>query len=220
MTDMLDAEFLTPAMPMTEAAVSSSSSDLLSLLMDELAYGVVVVDPRAYILHANQAGRAELARRRVLGEANGSLYALAVQDGKTLQAALDKVANGKRSLINLRASGSELSLVLVPLKNEDGARAGRVALFFARTAVCESLVLRFFAGNYRLTATEEQVLDMLCQGFNTPDAAKHLNVAVSTVRSHVRSLCAKTQSSGIRELVSRVAVLPPVAHTPQPECVH
>jgi len=34
---------------------------------------------------------------------------------------------------------------------------------------------------------------------------------VSTIRSHVRSLCAKTGSSGVRELVNRVAVLPPVA---------
>jgi DNA-binding CsgD family transcriptional regulator len=81
-------------------------------------------------------------------------------------------------------------------------------------------VLRFFAGTYRLTNTEEQVLDMLCQGYNTPDAAKQLKVAVSTVRSHVRNLCAKTQSSGIRELVNRVAVLPPVAHSVHADRVH
>jgi len=34
------------------------------------------------------------------------------------------------------------------------------------------------------------------------------------VRSHVRSLCAKTASSGVRELVNRVAILPPVAPSP------
>jgi DNA-binding CsgD family transcriptional regulator len=37
-----------------------------------------------------------------------------------------------------------------------------------------------------------------------------LKVAVSTVRSHVRSLCAKTHSNGVRALVGRVAVLPPL----------
>ena len=62
-----------------------------------------------------------------------------------------------------------------------------------------------------LTATEEQVLGILCQGYSAPQAARQLKVAVSTVRSHVRSLCAKTRSNGVRELVSRVAVLPPVA---------
>jgi DNA-binding CsgD family transcriptional regulator len=40
------------------------------------------------------------------------------------------------------------------------------------------------------------------------------------VRSHVRSLCAKTRSSGVRELVNRVAVLPPVAPSLHHELMH
>jgi hypothetical protein len=36
----------------------------------------------------------------------------------------------------------------------------------------------------------------------------------------VRSLCAKTRSSGVRELVNRVAVLPPVAPTLRHEVMH
>ena len=47
-----------------------------------------------------------------------------------------------------------------------------------------------------------------------------MKVAVSTVRSHVRSLCAKTQSSGVRELINRVAVLPPVAPSVMHEQMH
>jgi DNA-binding CsgD family transcriptional regulator len=47
-----------------------------------------------------------------------------------------------------------------------------------------------------------------------------LNVAVSTVRSHVRSICAKTRTSSVRELVQRVAILPPVAPAFPHEAVH
>jgi DNA-binding CsgD family transcriptional regulator len=72
-------------------------------------------------------------------------------------------------------------------------------------------MLCFFARSHGLTATEEHVLGILCHGFSAPQIAQQLNVAVSTVRSHVRSLCAKTRSSGVRELVNRVAVLPPLA---------
>ena len=64
------------------------------------------------------------------------------------------------------------------------------------------------------------MLGILCQGFSAPQVAAKLNVAVSTVRSHVRSLCAKTRSSGVRELVNRVAVLPPVAPTLRHEVMH
>ena len=72
-------------------------------------------------------------------------------------------------------------------------------------------MISFFARSHGLTATEEHVLGILCEGFSAPQIARQLKVAVSTVRSHVRSLCTKTRSKGVRELVSRVAVLPPVA---------
>lgn len=64
------------------------------------------------------------------------------------------------------------------------------------------------------------MLGILCQGYSAPQIAEQLSVAVSTVRSHVRSLCAKTRSSGVRELVNRVAVLPPVAPAFHHEPMH
>ena len=70
------------------------------------------------------------------------------------------------------------------------------------------------------TATEETVLGILCQGYSTPEIAAQMKVAVSTIRSHVRSLCAKTRSNGVRELVNRVAVLPPVAPAPASGRIH
>ncbi len=81
-------------------------------------------------------------------------------------------------------------------------------------------MLCFFARGHNLTATEEHVLGILCQGYSAPQVASQLNVAVSTIRSHVRSLCAKTRSSGVRELVNRVAVLPPVAPSLRHEVMH
>jgi DNA-binding CsgD family transcriptional regulator len=108
---------------------------------------------------------------------------------------------------------------VLPLKGAPGEPV-RAALIFARSAVCDSLMLCFFARSHGLTPTEEQVLGILCEGYSAPEAARQLNVAVSTVRSHVRSLCAKTQCSSVRELVGRVAVLPPVAPAFCQEAVH
>jgi DNA-binding CsgD family transcriptional regulator len=89
-----------------------------------------------------------------------------------------------------------------------------VALMFSRPSVCGSLMLCFFARSHSLTTAEENVLAILCEGCSAPEIARKLKVAVSTVRSHVRSLCAKTRSSGVRELVNRVAMLPPLAPAP------
>ncbi|WP_232533181.1 MULTISPECIES: helix-turn-helix transcriptional regulator [Ramlibacter] len=180
------------------------------LVLDELAYGVAVATPAGELVHANQAARHELGRRRVLWVRHGLLQ-VQPADTKALADGLGKAATGKRSLLHLLGeAGDKLALALVPLGRGEPT-SSHVALLFSRPSVCESLMLCFFARSHALTAAEETVLGILCQGYSAPEVARQLEVAVSTVRSHVRSLCAKTRSSGVRELVSRVAMLPPVA---------
>lgn len=188
-----------------------SAPYLLAQLVDVLAHGVVIVTERGQVLHVNQAARTELGCGRALVEARGEIHAVTPGDRRVLQNALNLAAAGKRSLINLSGGGSSLSLAVVPLKQDSDDWEIRIALLFAQTEVAESGMFGFFVRSYGLTHTEEQVLAILCRGLSTPEIAVQLKVAVSTVRSHVRSLCAKTASSGVRELVNRVAVLPPVA---------
>lgn len=211
MNTLLNTGFVDPAALLPDPGHIDSGADVLSVLIDVLAYGVIVVGARGQLIHANQAARAELNRHRVLGKVGDKVHALAPADGKTLQMALAKAGGGKRSLVNVSGGGLSLMLAVVPLKPEIGAWENRIALFFSRAEVCESGMFGFFARSYGLTQTEEQVLIILCRGLSTPEIAVQMKVAVSTVRSHVRSLCAKTGSSGVRELVNRVAVLPPVA---------
>lgn len=191
----------------------------LALLMDELAHGVVIISLQGKVVHASQAARHELARRNLPLPAGNLLGALNPQDARRLQEALTKVCSGKRSLVSLQAGpGPGLTVAVLPLGGPGQAR--HAALMFSRVSVCESLMLCFFARGHGLTSTEEHVLGILCQGYSAPQVAAQMNVAVSTVRSHVRSLCAKTRSSGVRELVNRVAVLPPVAPAPWKHPLH
>ena len=107
----------------------------------------------------------------------------------------------RRSLIDLRASDrAGMSIAVVPVRS-DRAQA-RVALFLSRATVCDTLMLCFFARSHGLTHSEEQVLAILCEGCSAPEIARQLQVAVSTVRSHVRSLCAKTHCNSVRALVA------------------
>jgi DNA-binding CsgD family transcriptional regulator len=211
MNIVLDAGFADPALLIATPGEPEPGPDVLSVLIDVLAHGLVVLGERGQLVHANQIARMELNRGRVLYKAGDEVHALTPADNKILQLALSKAAAGKRSLINVSGGGLSLTLAVVPLKPETDSRKSRVALLLSRAEVCESGMFGFFARNYGLTQTEEQVLTILCRGLSTPEIAVQLKVAVSTVRSHVRSLCAKTGSSGVRELVNRVAVLPPVA---------
>jgi len=185
----------------------------LALLMDELAHGVLVASATGQLLHANQAARHELARRQMLTLQEGQLQTTDARQSRVLVQALEKADAGLRSLIALRSGGSRLSIAVVPLRGKQLRTSGPIALFLSRASVCDALMLCFFARSHGLTPAEEQVLSILCQGFSAPEIASQLEVAVSTVRSHVRSLCAKTHSNGVRALVGQVAVLPPLGAT-------
>lgn len=190
-----------------------------SLFMDELAHGVVLASVRGQLLHANQAARHELARRRVLLVHEGHVHTTDAAQAGILHQALAKAETGRRSLMALRTSSrTRVSIAVVPLRPERPQQVPCVALVFSRTSVCDAVMLCFFARTHGLTPSEEQVLGFLCQGYSAPEVAVQLKVAVSTVRSHVRSMCAKTHSNGVRALVGQVAVLPPIgaAHLKDP----
>jgi DNA-binding CsgD family transcriptional regulator len=199
-------------------SVQDSPVSGLSVLMDELAYGVLLVTAKGRMLHANLAARRELASGTVLALHDGQVQVADLAQQRLLVLALAKAETGRRSLVALRSRTARLSVAVVPLRPERGAGAAVVALMLARASVCDAVMLCLFARAHGLTPSEEQVLAILCQGDSAPEIAVQLKVAVSTVRSHIRSLCAKTQSNGVRALVGQVAVLPPIgaAHLQDP----
>lgn len=204
----------TSSQAVRDGAPSRGVPTSLELVLDELAYGVAVATGAGDLVHANHAARHELGRQQALWLHNGRLRVRSPQDQQLLQQALAKAATGRRSLITLGAADARLSLAVLPMRRLQEGGVPHAALMFSRPSVCGSLMLCFFARNHSLTAAEENVLAILCQGHSAPEIARQLEVAVSTVRSHVRSLCAKTRSSGVRELVNRVAMLPPLAPAP------
>ena len=185
----------------------------LTALLDELSLGVLLVSPSGQVIHANQASRDAMADSGVLSVQAGQLCAASPAEHKALLAALTNASNGVRSLLSLSANGAGLLLSVVPPANPSAAGGGSIALFFQRPAICDTSVFLMFARNFGLTPTEQQVLTFLCRSWATPEIAEELNVAVSTIRSHVRSLCYKTASKGARELINRIAVLPPAGYS-------
>jgi DNA-binding CsgD family transcriptional regulator len=188
-----------------------SSADLLGLLVDELAHGVMIVNTQGWILHANRVALAMLQRGTGLGTTHGGLKLNAAADQTQLGMALAKAAVGKRSLVRLAHATGHTHLTVVPLHRQPAGTCDRIALLFSREDACEPHQLAAFASTHRLTRTEEQVLHLLCRCLRAPEVALEMKVAVSTIRTHVRSLCAKTATRGVRQLINRVAALPPLA---------
>lgn len=197
-----------------------SAAGSLGMLMDELAYGVLITTPKGRLLQANLAARRELARHGLLTLHEGQVQAVEATQARVLAQAIAKAETGRRGLVALRGEGRRVSVAVLPLRPDRPMDPFTVALLLSRPSVCDPVMLCFFARAYGLTPSEEQVLALLCQGHSAPEAALQLKVAVSTVRSHVRSMCAKTHANGVRALVGQVAVLPPIGTCQMQDAVH
>jgi DNA-binding CsgD family transcriptional regulator len=79
-----------------------------------------------------------------------------------------------------------------------------------KRSVCEQLSVQGYARAVSLTPAETRVLELLCNGVQPTAIAVQQGVAVSTVRTQIGSIRAKTGANSIRELVRQVAVLPPL----------
>jgi len=188
-----------------------AGADLLGLLVDELAHAVMIVNTQGWILHTNRAALGTLQRGVGLAITHAGLKLRSVPDPNRLKLILGEAANGKRSLTQFEGAGGSIHLAVVPLNRHPAKPCDRIALLLSREESCEPSLIAMFAQSYRLTRTEQQVLKLLCRCLSAPEIAVQMKVAVSTIRSHVRSLCVKTSTHGVRQLINRLTVLPQLA---------
>lgn len=182
----------------------------LAAALDEIDYGVLLVDDELQILHINHAARRELDQAHPLMLQGRSLQARHARDLPALQDALDGSLRGLRRMLAIGEEGHEVTLSVVPLPTI-GADARRATLvMLGKREVCGELAVQGFARTHRLTPGETRVLAALCRGVPPTAIADSHGVAISTVRSQIGSIRGKTGASSIRELVRQAAALPPL----------
>ena len=183
--------------------------------LDEIDYGVILLDGRRKVWHTNHLARIELRRGQILHVHDGELDTRVVNRQSALKSAIGRAAQGIRSMVDLRPGHGDhpgTSIAFVPMGHpaECFPEPLPVLAITCRQVLCEQISLHFFAQSYGLTRTEEAILMALAQGMEVEDIVRERSLAVSTVRSHVKQLRIKTQSGSMRELLNKVSVLPPV----------
>lgn len=215
MWEAFESELAAPPAVRTPQLAARASSALpwrcLAAMLDEIDYGMVLLLDEHQVVHLNHVARAELDEQHPLQLLGDQLRARHPSEVAVLREALAAAMHrGLRRLLTLGAPQRRVEMAVVPLAegSDDGRRAA--ALVFGKRRVCEELSVQWFARSHGLTAAETQVLKGLCDGRPPNEIAHSLGVAISTVRTQIGSLRAKTGAESIRHLVQRVAVLPPL----------
>jgi len=181
----------------------------LTAVLDEIDYGLVLLDADTHVVHLNQAARVELDGAHPLLRHDRKVRARRAQDEAPLADALGAARRGLRCMLSLGDARHRANVAVVPLAGPQGAGTATL-LMLGKREVCETLSVQGFARCHRLTGAETRVLLELCRGTPPGEIANELGVAVSTVRTQIGNVRLKTGAASIRALVHQVAVLPPL----------
>jgi DNA-binding CsgD family transcriptional regulator len=165
------------------------------------------------VLYANHAARHELDGQHPLRLLGQQLVTHRGEDVAPLCEALAAAQRGLRRLLTLGEGPQRVSVSVVPLPGDlaaPGSTGPATLLVLGKRQMCAPLSVQGFARSMQLTPAETRVLDMLCNGVRPTEVATRQGVALSTVRTQIGSIRAKTGAASIRELVRQVGLLPPL----------
>lgn len=152
------------------------------------------------LMDINLPGMNGIECTRVLKEKNPKLPIMmctAYEDDENIFKAL---AAGAKGYILKRAAGDHLIEAIKDLHNGgspmSSAIARRVVDSFQRPVVSGS--------NYNLTARENEILDLLSQGFRNKEIADRLFVSVNTIRTHIYNIYEKLHVQNRVEALNKV----------------
>lgn len=177
--------------------------------LDEIDLGLCLVGESGAVRYANYAARSQLGHQAALQLLDGQLQAPLRNDQTRLEQAIAEAQQrGLRHLICLGQGEQRLAVSVLPMQEGNGTPLALLVL--GKRHLCGTLPMLAFAREHQLTGAEQQVLTALCEGLPPQQIAQRHGVAISTVRTQIASVRAKTATESIRELVALVAQLPPL----------
>ena len=194
--------------PLAQAAFGAA---LATSILEQFDHGVLVLDARGRVLHANRVGLRECAQHGALRLHQGRLFALHQGDADRLSRALAAAAQGKRTLLHFDGDERCLPVAVLPLALPGtGSNTGITLVLMAKRSGTEPLNVELFGHAFGLTMAEQAVLKGLSRGLDPAALAQANDVAVSTVRTQIVGIRRKTRTGSIRQLLDVLNNLPPV----------
>lgn len=194
-----------------------------SEVLNGLSAGVFLVDSRCRVLHTSDAGYRLLDAQDSLKTAGGMLTIRRAPDNQSLhQAIMDASAGSPTAKPHaLQFSDSEGQRFiahispLAPVTRSDdiGEKKATVAVFVQRAELRMGMHGDLIARTFKLTPTELRVLFAIVDVGGVPETARTLQIAETTIKTHLSRVFAKTGTKRQADLVKLLAGFSnPLAH--------
>lgn len=201
------------------------SHGLLLEMLDLIDLAILLLDRGARIAYANRAAREVLAEGDVARLCHGRLATFGVKTSAGLQGALSGAGRGGGTRAphgavvpladrdgTVRAAAWVLPLTGCHAGGADGAGSGCAAVVIRAIGRRGHVSSEFFARGYGITRAERRLLETLADGLTVAEACQTLKVSLNTVKSHLKSLFAKTGTNRQAELMRLVLnTMPPAS---------
>jgi len=196
--------------------LKSAEAATLADTLDGIAAGMLLVDDKGRLTHANAAGHAMLASGDVLSGSGGRVVPYDAQASQALadilsSAGSDRMIGVKGVALPMTGRSDERYVMhVLPLTSGARRRAGAsysasAALFVCKATLETRSPLEVVARSFSLTPTELRVLLAVVELSGVAEVADALGIAETTVKFHLRSLFEKTGTHRQAELVKLLA---------------
>ena len=200
--------WLASPVPTNPRLIEAGRPTPLACLLDVVDYGMLLVLDGGCVVFANRVARAEMNDEHPLQLLGRDLRARCPRDVVAWHNALaSALGRGMQALLKLGSAAQAIQIAVMPLPDAGEPAA---AIVFGKRRVCEELSIDAFARQHGLTLAETRVLRHLCGGERPQDIAFGLGVKLSTVRTQINGIRAKTGSRDIGTLLQGAARLPPL----------
>ncbi len=188
---------------------NSEISDLRAAV-DEVSTAIFFLDSNAHVAHMNAAARKLLIRNDILSIELDQLKTINAKSQKLFENALDlNAADHAQEFLFPSTTGDDYIFRVLPLSKEHTRASvdGRASamLFVKRAEIVPSSSIELIAERYHLTPREMNVLVAIVEAGGVPDASAILGLKSGTVRTHLKSVFAKTGLKSQMELAKLVA---------------
>jgi DNA-binding CsgD family transcriptional regulator len=181
--------------------------DVPKIVLQGAGFGIALFDGSLELRAGNEMGLSVLAALGVGHSPPLSPEQACVRERWYSQAHSAK--NGVASLTFFAFKQSLLGLAFSPFTFADVRLGPGVLMTTERSALCDPISIRGYGESSGLTKAEVRVLESLAEGLEPKEIASTFGVSVSTVRSHIQAVLQKTYSGTLRELILKLAKLPP-----------